>query len=395
MAVYKVYEWNTALTLSESDFLDTPNTDPASTFYAGSVKAEPYLLPNTIRLSWTLPTHPNFDRIVVYRRTDQFQTDPLSPYGVQIYSGTATTIYDYWQDYSQVPANNDLNRNIAEDDITRVATNYPLRSGKILLNPDKIYYYTVFAADTGNNFYYSPTTMVTAIPLQSTGWADRLWDAMPPIYQQSDIGGDTDPLGNNWGYSRRLLLLISFAIEWLYAKTKGLSGFYNVLEIEPYLLPYIAGVLGWSLDTTSSISVQRNAILNALNIYQWAGTSKGLDSLVKYYSGFPASSGIIEGATTLMQTPLFTQGQIYYTDRVAPDFTSLDVSKIGKVDDPLFYDYDFSSDNKNSSNSFTAYVNPTYTLSADQVSTLQSKLDRELAKFVPLGVNYSISIYNN
>jgi phage tail-like protein len=394
MGVYKVYEWNTGLTFAESDSLSNPNTNPLTTFYAGDVKIEPFMLPNTVKLSWVLPTQQNFDRIVVYRRTDQFQIDPLSPYGTQIYSGRATEIYDYWVDNSQVPVTQPSYPNVADDSLEHMAKTFKDRDGKQVLNANQIYYYTVFAADTANNFYYSPTTMVTAIPIGLTGWAERLWESLPTIYQEKDTGSENDPLQADRGYLQRLLWLLGLAFEWMDAKIRVQTRSNNIYETEPSNLDYLAAKLGWELDKSASLMVQRNSILNAVSLYQMAGTLKGLDTLVKYYSGFPTSSGITEGSLRLLESPLFTTSQIYYTDRGCPDFTTFNAALIGTTSDPLFYNYDFSPTNKNGTNSFTAYVQPPYTLTSDQITTTQTRLKRILDKFVPLGVSYTITIYN-
>jgi phage tail-like protein len=363
-------------------------------FYAQNVKAEPYMLPNTVKLTWTLPTHANFDRIVVYRRTDQFQIDPLSPYGLQIYSGKDSEIYDYWADFSQIPYTQPDYPNIADSSLSNVIKTFHQRDDKLVLNAGQMYYYTVFAADTGNNFYYSSSTMVTATPLALTGWAERLWNSLPLIFQAKDSGGQFDPAGENRGQLQRLIWLLALGYEWLEAKIKDQRNINNALTMEPDRLDYLAAKLGWELDKTANLNVQRNSILNAVPMYKLAGTLKGLDTLVKYYSGFPSSSGVTEGSVKLFEAPLFTSNQMYYTERVTPDFTSLDASLIGTIGDPLFYIYDFAT-SKNGANSFTAYVNPTYTLTADQITTTQNRLKTILDKFIPLGTSYTIAIYNN
>jgi hypothetical protein len=112
-----------------------------------------------------------------------------------------------------------------------------------------------------------------------------------------------------------------------------------------------------------------------------------LDLLVKFHSGFPNNSGVTENSNILLETPLFTNSQIYYTDRVTPSFSG------GALD--LDYTYDFSSSNVTGNSSFVAFVQPPYTLTSDQINTIQNRLKKVLDKFVPIGVTYTISIYNN
>lgn len=377
--------------------------------YILNAKAEPMLLHHTNKISWGNPTDPNFDHVEVYRRADQFQTDPASPYGVQIYSGTATTIYDYWLTAASVPMDQVTYPQIANTDLKQVianGVNHMMEEAEILTG-GQVYYYTIFCYDKSGTWYCSPATMVTSTPMGMSPWADRLWNMLPEIYQKSDSGQENDPSMMNRGQLQRLLALFAYAYEWIDAKSRRTTDLLKILKVEPDKLQYIADFLGWDLDTTLPLSSQRNALANALTVYHLAGTRKGLDILVKYYSGFPTSSGIKEDNDTLLMAPLFNNNQIYFIDSVAPDFgswdkstlnttfatQSMDFTLIGTPQDPLKYCFDFSSLNKTGSSSFTAYVQPTYTLADTQKTNLTNKLTKVLDAFVPAGVQYKITIY--
>jgi phage tail-like protein len=365
-----------------------------TTQLATNVKATPSLIPNVIEISWDNPTDPNFDHVVVYRRVDQFQTDLASPYGVQIYSGSLTKIYDYRKDASErsntallyVDPNYVANPNIADIDFDSVAADSLNGWSLNLLDQGQIYYYTVFSIDTFGSVYSSISTMASCRMMKQENWGNTLWSRIPPLFQEEDGGKEFDPAKKNRGQTERLLTLFGLGFNWMNAKISAQTTYMNVDNCEAQFLDYIAAVLGWELDKSMSISSQRTILKNAVRLYKLAGTRLGLDLLVKYHSGFPNSSGVSENSNILLETPLFTNSQIYYTDRVAPDLDHYTTTG-------LDYTYDFSSTNVTGTSSFIAYVQPTYTLTNDQVITIENRLTKVLDKFVPTGVTYTISIF--
>lgn len=376
--------------------------------YVLNAMAEPLMLNHVNKISWMNPLDLTFDHVAVYRRADQFQTDPSSPYGVLIYSGTGTTIYDYWATAGDVPTTQKSYPQIANTDLTQTISDGLYHTASNVLIGGQVYYYTIFCYDKSGNWFCSLATMVTSAPMDSNLWGNRLWDMLPEIYQKSDGGQTFDPSPLKRGQLQRLLALLAYAFEWTDNRAKRTPLLLNVFKTDPDKLDYIADFLGWTLDKTQPLSTQRNALANAINIYHLAGTRKGLDVLVKYYSGFPTTSGVIENSIRTLTAPLFSNNQVYFTSNVGPDFgtwdtstmtttfttQSMDFSQIGKVNDPLYYCYDFSSSAKTGASQFTAYVQPTYTLTNQQQTDLINKLTTVLNSFVPAGVGFSIQIYS-
>lgn len=376
--------------------------------YVLNASAEPLMLNHVNKISWTNPLDISFDHVSVYRRVDQFQTDPSSPYGVQIYSGTSTLVYDYWLSAEDVPVTQTTYPQIANTNFSQTISDGLLHTATNVLTGGQVYYYTIFCYDKSGNWYSSPATMVTSSPIDSMIWGSRLWDMLPEIYQKSDVGQGFDPTQAKRGQHQRLLALFAYAFEWTNTRAKRLPTLLSVFKTDPDKLDYIADFLGWSLDKSQPLSTQRNTLANALNIYHLAGTRKGLDTLVKYYSGFPTTSGVMENSSKTLTAPLFSNNQVYFLNSVAPDFGTwdtttltttfvtqgMDFSLIGKVADPLYYCYDFSANAKTGSSQFTAYVQPTYTLTTQQQTDLITKLTTVLNAFVPAGVGFSIQIYS-
>jgi phage tail-like protein len=349
-----------------------------------NVRGEATLLPRVVKLSWTLPTDASFDEIVVHRRTDDFQIDPLNPFGVEIYRGTATTIYDYHlvnpatTNFLEVPDIYDIIKEESGDDAN-------------FLKGETLYYYTVFALDNLGNYNANNATMVVAKPIKEYFMGQKLYNMLPEIYREYDTQGEL----------KRFLEILGYMADFIYSTTKMLPDLLNIHRCTPEQLVYIASTIGWDLDKTLPVSIQRASLANAQATYKLAGTKRGLDKLVKYYSGFPKSSGVLEGFA-------FDQYSVYfgtsptasprYTDHVVPDFTdgAMDFDAIKTPSDPLHYTPDFSISGglSGTDTKFFVYVQPYYELSESEKYQIELRVRRVLDQFKPLGVDYIFEFYD-
>ncbi len=62
------------------------------------------------------------------------------------------------------------------------------------------------------------------------------------------------------------------------------------------LLPFLAHWVGWDLLSTIPIARQRYLIRNAVSIYRWRGTKKGLRFYLHLYTGLPLDEDLPERA---------------------------------------------------------------------------------------------------
>lgn len=228
-----------------------------------------------------------------------------------IYQGTAEKIYDYSE--SQ-PAEEDIKKVIPKIIGTYDSVKQTFE-GQVedSLNPDLLYYYTVFSVDKDGNSYHSYATTATARPNRNQEIGKKLYELLPAIYRIEDKDLQL----------KRFLEVMGFALDYIKTKIDHMKHFIDIDTCEPYQLEYIAYTLDWELDKSLSIPSQRQSLKNAIEVYRKAGTKKGLDLLVKTNSGFPNSSGVIESREYNLMTVFFGYYPfelVRYEDSGTPDF---------------------------------------------------------------------------
>lgn len=345
-----------------------------------NVKAEAVAIPRVIKISWTLPPDPNFREIVVHRRTDNFQNDPTNPFGVEIYRGTDTVIYDY---HLFEPATTNL---LTIPDIYDIIKTNP-EEARNFLQGGVLYYYTVFAVDKDGNYHANNATKVAEKPIKEFFMGEKLYHLLPEIYIAND----------KFQELKKFFEILGYVFDYMYSQIQMTTDLINIDYCRPKELEYIADFLGWDLDKTLDISTQRASLKAAYMFYRYAGTKQGLDLLVKYASGFPKSSGILEGFSFDHYTLDFgvsPEAPIRYLDHITPDFDNMDFNLIGTADDPLHYTPDFSFNSKMATDKFFVYVRPTIPLTQEQKILIEQRVRKLVDQFKPIGTEYEFEIYD-
>lgn len=340
-----------------------------------AIKAEPLSMGHAVKLSWKSPTSIDFKEVVIHRRNDDFNLDPASVFSVEIYRGTGETCYDY---------------HLINPAVTKLEDIPKEQDGNFLIG-EKIYYYTFFAVDKDNNYYATLATTSAVAPTKKYGMGTWLYNQYPQIYRSSD---KTLTL-------KRLYDLFGEQFGFIYSMIMMSKNMYDPLKVNPKWLPHLAEMVGWKLDYTLPLSIQRRLVKNAVAIYKYAGTKKGLDALVKYYSGFPSTSGVYELHERLHYTVYFgftETAPVRFHDHIVPDFRDIgeggmDFSLINTVDDPLHYFYDFGPGAVISQNIFVAYVQKTMEIGEEEEQIIRDRITRILDEFKPVNTDYIIEIY--
>jgi phage tail-like protein len=349
-----------------------------------NLKGEATLLPRVIKLSWKNPTDPAFVEVAVHRRMDDFQVDPLNPFGVEVYRGTATEIYDY---HLSLPAKTKLT------DVPDVYDIIKLGNGNEsqFLQGESLYYYTVFAVDSEGNYSANQATMTVVKPIKEYFMGQFMYDSLPEIYRIEDTLGDT----------KRFMELLGYMADYIFSQTHMITDLIDVDRCSADQLPYIAEGIGWQLDKTLPVTLQRQSLKFAVRSYRMAGTKGGLDRLVKYYSGFPQSSGVIETFAFDFYTVSFgtlPESSPRYTTNTTPDFAdeSIDFDHPKSVDDPIRYTPDFSylAGTGTTDSKFFVYIQPTYTLTEQEKTQIEARVRRIVDQFKPIRVDYQIDFYD-
>jgi phage tail-like protein len=357
--------------------------------FATNVVSKMHLLYGVIELNWSNPTHTGFDHVFVLRKINDFATDPLDPYATLVYEGKAERIYDYSESLK-------AEESIAPIIPKVIGTYDSIRQvykGQIedSLNPDMLYYYTIFTVDTEGNIYHSNATRTTGRANKKQDFSRLLYDKLPAIYKVEDKQTQL----------KRYLEVMGFAFDFIKTKIDNVSTFIDIDTCEPYQLDYIANLLDWELDKSLPIPSQRQSLKNAIEVYRKAGTKHGLDLLVKTNSGFPNSSGVMESRGFNLTTTFFGYYPfelLRYHEEGTPDFRPVeeggdDFELIGKGGDPLKYTWDFSPDARQEEEKFIAYVRKTTPISAEQQEQMVKRLNKLLNRFSPAGTKYDIEVY--
>lgn len=355
-----------------------------SQMYATSVNARIMFLYGVLEISWRNPDHPEFKEVAVYRKLNDFATSELDPYATLVYKGTAEKIYDYRLDGLATTTFKDA----AEKSIGTYNPYNQTFTGKTQrpLDADTMYYYTVFTIDKAGNYYSTDGTTATGKPNKDHGLSNVMYQNIPGFYRIEDRKKQL----------QRYFKTTAMAYDYLLTSINHLQDFVSVDRCHPWQLDYLAYLIDWEIDKTLPVPSQRQTLKNAINIYRNAGTKKGLDTLVKIYSGFPNSSGVLESRDSSVSTVYFgyfPEDQLRYDYEATPNLATLNSALIGKPGDPLKYVFDGSPNSKVASERFVAYVNKTTAITPEQEETMRNRLDRLLTRFAPAGTKFDIEIY--
>jgi phage tail-like protein len=108
---------------------------------------------------------------------------------------------------------------------------------------------------------------------QST--TDYLFESLPAIYRKE---------GRN-GFVYRLLSLFGDALAEAEDIVDGIHNYLLPIRAPEGFLPWLASWVALVLDETWSVEKRRLLIREAVNLYKWRGTIKGLKTFVEIYTG--------------------------------------------------------------------------------------------------------------
>ncbi len=104
---------------------------------------------------------------------------------------------------------------------------------------------------------------------------------LPEIYREVDLIG-------------RLLKIFEQAFEPDVQALDALWAYLNPLIAPKELLPFLAHWIGWNLTPELTITQKRRLISQAMEIYRWRGTRKGLRHYLHLYTGLPLDEDLPE-----------------------------------------------------------------------------------------------------
>ncbi len=106
-------------------------------------------------------------------------------------------------------------------------------------------------------------------------------DFLPALYREVDLIG-------------RLMKVFEQAFEPTVDAFEAMWAYLDPLTAPEALLPFLAHWVGWELLSTIPIERQRYLIRNAISIYRWRGTKKGLRFYLHLYTGLPLDEDLPE-----------------------------------------------------------------------------------------------------
>ncbi len=104
---------------------------------------------------------------------------------------------------------------------------------------------------------------------------------LPGIYREVDFIG-------------RLLSIFEQAFEPTVNALESMWAYLDPLTAPESLLPFLAHWVGWEILSTLPLTRQRHLIRNAISIYRWRGTKKGLRFYLHLYTGLPLDEDLPE-----------------------------------------------------------------------------------------------------
>ncbi|WP_030939942.1 phage tail protein [Streptomyces sp. NRRL S-646] len=199
---------------------------------------------NRVDLSWTNPDPEGFPDIRVVRRIG---THPVRPDdGVIVAEGRGLT--------------------------TAADTGLP---------GETVHYYALFPfkntlpADTAPDPYH----LLSAMPTEPYGFAERLYGSLPALYRRYDT--DREQL-------RRFLELPGDELDRLYSLATASLALTDPGRVDGRLLPLLADWIGWRTDYTVPVAAQRTEIRAAPRLYQSVGTLPALGATTARLTQWPS-----------------------------------------------------------------------------------------------------------
>lgn len=120
---------------------------------------------------------------------------------------------------------------------------------------------------------------------------------LPDIYKEVDFIG-------------RFLHIFEQAFEPAVQTLDTLWAYLDPLTAPETILPFLAHWVGWQLASELPLSQQRSLIRQAIQLYQWRGTRKGLRLYLHLYTGLPLEEFVPEDQKRISIQDTFNQGLV-------------------------------------------------------------------------------------
>ncbi|MGD1715685.1 phage tail protein [Dapis sp. BLCC M172] len=118
---------------------------------------------------------------------------------------------------------------------------------------------------------------------------------LPVIYREAD-------------FLSRFLKILEETYDPAIQTTDNLWAYLDPLTTPEALLPFLAQWVGWKMDSRWPIQIQRRLIRNAVTLYRWHGTRKGLRFYLHLLTGLPLDEDLPEAGKHISLWEDFQKG---------------------------------------------------------------------------------------
>ncbi|NJN85621.1 MAG: hypothetical protein HC881_04020 [Leptolyngbyaceae cyanobacterium SL_7_1] len=129
---------------------------------------------------------------------------------------------------------------------------------------------------------------------------------LPALYREVDFVG-------------RFLAIIEQAFDPVVQTMDGLGAYLDPLTAPEALLPFLAHWVGWTIDPRWSNRQQRRLIRNAVTLYRWHGTRRGLRVYLHLYTGLPLDDHLPEETAHIRIEEVFSHGFVLGSTTIGQD----------------------------------------------------------------------------
>ncbi len=131
-------------------------------------------------------------------------------------------------------------------------------------------------------------------------------DFLPAIYREIDFVG-------------RFLKIFEETFEPAVQSLDALWAYLDPLTAPNALLPFLSHWVAWSAESQMSLDQQRRLIRNAMQIYRWRGTRRGLRFYLHLATGLPLDEHLAEEAKHISIFELYQRGFVLGTTHLTED----------------------------------------------------------------------------
>ena len=119
------------------------------------------------------------------------------------------------------------------------------------------------------------------------GFPDRLYGLLPALHRNHD---EPDPADRGNGQLRRFMAPFGVALDHLRSEAESLRDRHDPVRAREDLLPPLGGWIGWPVDRTAPLPVQRSEIRMAPDVYDTVGTVPNIVALATRVTGWPCAA---------------------------------------------------------------------------------------------------------